>query len=64
MGSQSQCKPLKAPCKVRAILGDKWMLLLFPLITLTLFSLGLIGFWLLRGFLLPWLNQVLPIPGA
>jgi hypothetical protein len=64
MGSQSQCKTAKAPCRFRAILGDKWMLFLFPLITLTLFKLGIIGFWVLRGFVLPWLNDVLPVSGV
>lgn len=51
MGSQTQSAAKTKKCC--GVLGDKWMILLFPIITLTLFTLGIVGYWVLNSFLLP-----------
>lgn len=43
----------KDGCKVAATLGDKWMIVIFPMIPLTLFMLALIGFWVFGSFIIP-----------
>lgn len=59
MGSQTQSACQNKKCC--SVLGDKWMIFLFPIITLTLFILGIAGYWLLQVVVLPLLFQVLPV---
>ena len=51
----------KAPCPLRAMgafiaNGEKWMIVVFPIITLTVFMAGLVLAWLINAIVIPLLG--------
>lgn len=40
-------------CKMKKVLSDKWMIAVFPIITLTVFFLGIIGLFAINSLVLP-----------